>query len=306
MQVKAQKDEPTSAATALSKSSNSASTHAPPQSPTAKKLAVVRMDRNKETEIEVKKLQASSPPKNAPPPAAASATVPLPATSPTSSIGSSVASSSTSFAKASSSNQPDDNSSSDETKRLKSRERVPTGKRVSQKAGSGEKATVEKNLDEPTTNPPGPPPGSRKKDDGEAKGSNSGKDNDDEDFQHLEPHVHVAAGDKIRVFYKFDNIYEAKVKRVQTKDNMKWPRYFVHYQGWNARYDEWIKRSKIKENLSWSKDREVSDTDAASSKEDAVEPSVEPIEAQTETKPPAEKKKPGPKAVGGRTTPLKG
>ena len=35
----------------------------------------------------------------------------------------------------------------------------------------------------------------------------------------------------------------------------KWPRYYVHYLGWNARYDEWVRRSKVAENLSWTKDR---------------------------------------------------
>ena len=60
-----------------------------------------------------------------------------------------------------------------------------------------------------------------------------------------------------QVFYKFDTIYEAKV--IKTKEipgaGERWPKYLVHYQGWNARYDEWIKRGRIAENLSWSKDR---------------------------------------------------
>ena len=74
-----------------------------------------------------------------------------------------------------------------------------------------------------------------------------------EDVQHLTDQVRVSVGDKIRVFYhSYDTIYEAKVKRIQ--DQKPWPRYYVHYQGWNARYDEWIKRSRIKENLSWKGD----------------------------------------------------
>ena len=63
------------------------------------------------------------------------------------------------------------------------------------------------------------------------------------------------------MFYKFDMIYEAKV--IKTKEIPgaaasveRWPlKYLVHYQGWNARYDEWIRRARIAENLSWSKDR---------------------------------------------------
>ncbi len=79
---------------------------------------------------------------------------------------------------------------------------------------------------------------------------------DPEAKQHLPPGVEVLLGDKIKVFYKSNTIYEAKVIKVQTKEGEKWPRYQVHYQGWNARYDEWIWRSKIAENMSWSKDRE--------------------------------------------------
>lgn len=31
--------------------------------------------------------------------------------------------------------------------------------------------------------------------------------------------------------------------------------YLVHYTGWNNRYDEWIRRSRIADNLSWSPTR---------------------------------------------------
>merc|ERR1712062_2847 len=103
-----------------------------------------------------------------------------------------------------------------------------------------------------------------------------------EDVQHLTDEIKVSVGDKVRVFYhSYETIYEAKVKRIQ--DQKPWPRYFVHYQGWNARYDEWIKRSRIKENLSWSKDRVIDSTEL----EQVDEPVV------------PERKKPGPKV--GRT-----
>ena len=76
-----------------------------------------------------------------------------------------------------------------------------------------------------------------------------------EEKQHLAPNVDVGVGDKIKVHYKRDTIYDAKVIKVQTESGEKWPKYFVHYQGWNARYDEWIKRSRIADNLSWNKER---------------------------------------------------
>ena len=86
-------------------------------------------------------------------------------------------------------------------------------------------------------------------------GTKRTKDDEEmEDVQHLTDEIRVSVGDKIRVFYhSYETIYEAKVKRIQ--DQKPWPRYYVHYQGWNARYDEWIKRSRIKENLSWKGDR---------------------------------------------------
>jgi len=31
--------------------------------------------------------------------------------------------------------------------------------------------------------------------------------------------------------------------------------YLVHYTGWNTRYDEWIKRARIADNLSWNPGR---------------------------------------------------
>lgn len=75
--------------------------------------------------------------------------------------------------------------------------------------------------------------------------------------QHLTANVDVVVGDRIKVFYEHDIIYDAKVKKIQEPKGVddKWAKYYVHYQGWNARYDEWIKRSRIAENLSWNKDR---------------------------------------------------
>lgn len=33
------------------------------------------------------------------------------------------------------------------------------------------------------------------------------------------------------------------------------PMYYVHYLGWNNRYDEWIRRPRIAENITWSQNR---------------------------------------------------
>ena len=66
--------------------------------------------------------------------------------------------------------------------------------------------------------------------------------------QHLAPNVVVAVGDKIKVFYQRDEIYGAKVIKIQepkeshklwkTDDSeQQWPRFLVHYAGWNSRYD---------------------------------------------------------------------
>lgn len=34
--------------------------------------------------------------------------------------------------------------------------------------------------------------------------------------------------------------------------------FLVHYTGWNTRYDEWIKRARIAENLTWTPNRKRS------------------------------------------------
>merc|ERR1712071_505732 len=71
-----------------------------------------------------------------------------------------------------------------------------------------------------------------------------------EEMQHLEPNVECQVGDKIKVFWRHGQIYEAKIMKAG-KDK-KEGKYYVHYQGWNQRYDEWITRGKIAENLTWN------------------------------------------------------
>ena len=95
-----------------------------------------------------------------------------------------------------------------------------------------------------------------------AKSSKSSKGSDDgtpapelavvegEEAQHLEPNVECQVGDKIKVFWRHGQIYEAKIMKAG-KDK-KEGKFYVHYQGWNQRYDEWITRGKIAENLTWN------------------------------------------------------
>lgn len=55
--------------------------------------------------------------------------------------------------------------------------------------------------------------------------------------------VEVAVGDKVTVRYGKEQkeLYDAKVLKVdKAKD-----RFFVHYNGWNTRYDEWVRRTRI-------------------------------------------------------------
>jgi Ras-related protein Rab-1A len=65
----------------------------------------------------------------------------------------------------------------------------------------------------------------------------------------------VLVGDIVKVYYgpsgETKVIYEAKVVDIETDDSGQ-PVFLVHYAGWNSRYDEWVKRSKIADNLSWT------------------------------------------------------
>lgn len=60
--------------------------------------------------------------------------------------------------------------------------------------------------------------------------------------------VEVNTGDKIRVKYikgPKEHIYEAKIIKSEKNADPAKQRFFVHYAGWNTRYDEWIRRSRI-------------------------------------------------------------
>lgn len=67
----------------------------------------------------------------------------------------------------------------------------------------------------------------------------------------------VECGDKLKVYYgpthESKYTYEAKVIEIE-KDGPE-PVYLVHYTGWNTRYDEWIKASRIAQNFTQAQSR---------------------------------------------------
>lgn len=65
----------------------------------------------------------------------------------------------------------------------------------------------------------------------------------------------VFVGDILRIYYGAPGepkvIYEAKVVDIKENESGE-TLYLVHYSGWNSRYDEWVKRNKIADNLNWA------------------------------------------------------
>lgn len=58
----------------------------------------------------------------------------------------------------------------------------------------------------------------------------------------------VEVGDKLNVYYHEETVtYEAKVIEKSTQNGN--PIFLVHYTGWNTRYDEWVPKDRIVENL---------------------------------------------------------
>ncbi|KAK3912480.1 AT-rich interactive domain-containing protein 4B [Frankliniella fusca] len=90
----------------------------------------------------------------------------------------------------------------------------------------------------------------RKRKDNEDAGSSSV----DDSLDLLPNYKNVCIGDKLKVYYgpthESKVTYEAKVLEVEGEGQDE--TFLVHYTGWNNRYDEWIKRSRIADNLSWS------------------------------------------------------
>ncbi|KFB51721.1 hypothetical protein ZHAS_00019811 [Anopheles sinensis] len=66
------------------------------------------------------------------------------------------------------------------------------------------------------------------------------------------PDFPIEVGDKLKVYYDEQKVtYEAKVIEIANQEGN--PIYLVHYTGWNTRYDEWVRKERIAENLTNSK-----------------------------------------------------
>ncbi|XP_055609638.1 AT-rich interactive domain-containing protein 4B isoform X2 [Uranotaenia lowii] len=62
----------------------------------------------------------------------------------------------------------------------------------------------------------------------------------------------IEVGDKLKVYYDEQKVtYEAKVIEIANQEGS--PIYLVHYTGWNTRYDEWVRKERVAENLTNSK-----------------------------------------------------
>ncbi|XP_040079055.2 AT-rich interactive domain-containing protein 4A isoform X3 [Ixodes scapularis] len=62
--------------------------------------------------------------------------------------------------------------------------------------------------------------------------------------------VSIDVGDRVKVKYgrgRQLKIYEAKVLRIEEEAGDK--KFYVHYTGWNMRYDEWVRKNRIVENV---------------------------------------------------------
>ncbi|XP_075223778.1 AT-rich interaction domain hat-trick isoform X3 [Lycorma delicatula] len=108
----------------------------------------------------------------------------------------------------------------------------------------------------PQSQPPGTPSETEKKRGRKRKEDEKGNGSE-EVLDQLPSYKSVSVGDKLKVYYgpthESKVTYEAKV--LSSKEEGSETLYLVHYTGWNTRYDEWIKRSRIADNLSWSPGR---------------------------------------------------
>ncbi|KAL1378896.1 hypothetical protein pipiens_015290, partial [Culex pipiens pipiens] len=74
----------------------------------------------------------------------------------------------------------------------------------------------------------------------------------------------IEVGDKLKVYYDEQKVtYEAKVIEIAMQEGN--PIYLVHYTGWNTRYDEWVRKERIAENLTNSKNTKKSKSERNSS-----------------------------------------
>ncbi|XP_055620675.1 AT-rich interactive domain-containing protein 4B isoform X2 [Toxorhynchites rutilus septentrionalis] len=79
------------------------------------------------------------------------------------------------------------------------------------------------------------------------------------------PNFPIEVGDKLKVFYDEQKVtYEAKVIEIANQEGN--PIYLVHYTGWNTRYDEWVRKERIAENLTNNKNKKCKSDKSGSSK----------------------------------------
>lgn len=52
-------------------------------------------------------------------------------------------------------------------------------------------------------------------------------------------------GDKVFCFHG-PLLYEGKIQKIKVKEKVT--KYFVHYSGWNTKWDEWVAESRVLEN----------------------------------------------------------
>lgn len=114
-----------------------------------------------------------------------------------------------------------------------------------------------------------------KSDDKDDKESLQGLSDSDESFTNDSEKnfgKEIDVGDKVKVKYgrgRLQKVYEAKVLKIEMDGPDK--RYYVHYAGWNTRYDEWVKKSYIVANISNIKQKSENNLKSASSNMKKVE-----------------------------------
>lgn len=106
----------------------------------------------------------------------------------------------------------------------------------------------EKNTKKPPQQPPEEKKGKKKKELADAeKAEKMEKEKID-----LANDFPIEVGDKLKVYYHEQKVtYEAKVVEISVQQGN--PLYYVHYTGWNTRYDEWVPKERIAENLTNNK-----------------------------------------------------
>ncbi|KAG8198175.1 hypothetical protein JTE90_006923 [Oedothorax gibbosus] len=71
-------------------------------------------------------------------------------------------------------------------------------------------------------------------------------------------HNEIEIGDRVKVKYgrgRLTKVYEAKVLKIEMDGTEK--RFYVHYAGWNTRYDEWVRKNYIVANISSTKQQKA-------------------------------------------------